>query len=128
MPSSGSRRCKKSRIFHKKKTNLMFATILIGDTANMWKRLPWSDVTKIEHFEIRWWWQHHAVGRLFFSAGTRNLFWKQFRKKICFRHLCRRLCSSRTMTRNIQPKLHVKWLRSNHILESQSRTDVDVGG
>ena len=63
----------------------------VGGTANMWRKVLWSDETKIDtkckmaenyhpensgrklspwthhpHCET-WWWQHHAMGTLFFS-------------------------------------------------------------
>ncbi|MCJ8733927.1 hypothetical protein PDJAM_G00229400 [Pangasius djambal] len=77
-----------------KKSHLQFATSHVGDTANMWKKVLWSDETKIELFGLNakryvwlkpntahhpelttwnsphretWWWQHHVVGMLFFS-------------------------------------------------------------
>jgi hypothetical protein len=68
----------------------------VGDSSNIWKKVHWSDETKIElfghqgkHFVWRkpntshhsrehhphseaWWWQHHAVVMFFHRQGLGN--------------------------------------------------------
>ena len=72
---------------------MQFATSHVGGTTNMWRKVLWSDETKIEVFGLNakhyvwqktntahdpehtiptvktWWWQHHAVGMLFLQQG-----------------------------------------------------------
>uniref|UniRef100_A0AAZ3QFW9 Transposase Tc1-like domain-containing protein n=1 Tax=Oncorhynchus tshawytscha TaxID=74940 RepID=A0AAZ3QFW9_ONCTS len=73
-----------------KKCCLKFATSHLGDTPNMWKKVLWSDETKIELFGNNakryvwrksntahphcqtWWWQHHGLGLLFFSRDRED--------------------------------------------------------
>ena len=65
-----------------------FAKRHVGDSQNVWRKVLWSDETKIELFGHQrkryvcrkpitspkehhphsetWWWQHHAVGMVFF--------------------------------------------------------------
>ena len=53
----------KKKISHKKSPIflLVFAKRNVGDSPNIWKKVLWSEETKIE----LWWWQHHAVGMFF---------------------------------------------------------------
>ena len=80
-------RKKKPLLKEKISKHVVFTKRHVGDSPNIWKKVLWSDETKIEIFGHRgtflvqtrhlssprkhqcrsdaWWWQHHAVGMFF---------------------------------------------------------------